>query len=89
MIESSRRNFLKSATAVTGGAVIAAGLGSTTAHAEPESSAPAHAEAFVAWVNDPKAGTITVLVDHHEVVVTDKKLARRLAQAAARAAAKA
>ena len=89
MITSSRRNFLKSATAVTGGAVLAAGLGSTGAHADPESSAPAHATPFVAWVNDPKAGTVTVLVDHHELVITDKKLARKLAQAAARAVASA
>ncbi len=89
MIDSSRRNFLKSVTAVTGGAVLAAGLGTTAAHADPESSAPAHAGSFVAWVNDPKAGTVTVLVDHHEIVITDKKLARKLAQAAARAVASA
>ena len=88
MIDSSRRNFLKSATVVTGGALVTAGLGTTAAHAEPESSAPAHNDRFVAWVPDPKAGAITVLVNDQELVITDKKLARKLAQAAARAVAK-
>ncbi len=88
MIASSRRNFLKSATVVTGGALVTVGLGATTAHAaEPESSEPAHPDSFVAWVTDPRAGAITVLVDQHELVITDKKLARKLAQAAARAVA--
>ena len=87
MITSSRRGFLKSATVVTGGALVTAGLGTTAAHAETESSDPAHAGSFVAWVTDPKAGVITVLVQHKELVITDKKLARKLAQAAARAVA--
>ncbi len=85
MNDSSRRTFLKTAGVAGGAAVVAAGLGTATAQAEPESSAPAHPGAFVAWVTNPAAGTITVLVDHHEIDITDKKLAKKLAQAAARA----
>ena len=63
-----------------------AGLGgAASAQAEPESSAPAHEGAFVAWVKDPAAGQIAVLVGQQELVYTDKKLAKRLAQVAARA----
>jgi hypothetical protein len=52
---------------------------------EAESSAPAHEEPFVVWVKDPKAGELAVLVGTQELVYTDKKLAKKLAQAAARA----
>jgi hypothetical protein len=50
-----------------------------------ESSAPAHEGPFIAWVKDPRAGEIAVLVGEHELIVRDKKLAKRLAQAAATA----
>jgi hypothetical protein len=89
MSAPSRRGFLRSASVAAGAVVVSAGVGSGVAHAagsEAESSAPAHAGSFVAWVKDPRAGTIAVLVGEREVVVTDKKLAKRLAQVAARAA---
>jgi hypothetical protein len=82
--EHSRRGFLKVAGISTVAASVVAlpGLSGT---AEAESSAPAHESPFVAWVKDPKAGEIAILVGTSELVYTDKKLAKRLAQAAARA----
>ena len=89
MTDHSRRSFLKRASAgaaVAGAAAVVPGVfGGGVAQAETESSAPAHDEAFVAWVKDPKAGVIAVLVGEKELTYTDKKLAKRLAQVAARA----
>ena len=85
VMQSSRRNFLRSASVAAAGAVVVAGVGTGVASAEPESSAAAHKGSFVAWVKDPQSGQIAVLVEDREVVVTDKKLAKRLAQVAARA----
>ena len=73
---------------MTAGAVaVTAGLGGVASAqtTEVESNAPAHAGAFVVWVKDPKAGELAVLVGTQELVYTDKKLAKKLAQAAARA----
>jgi hypothetical protein len=88
MTDSSRRNFLKFAslgTAAAGVAVLAPSMTGTAEAAEPESSAPAHDGPFVAWIKDPAAGEIAVMVGQRELVYTDKKLAKKLAQAAARA----
>jgi hypothetical protein len=86
--DSSRRNFLKYAslgTAAVGAAVVVPSLTDPAAAAEPESNAPAHDGPFVAWVKDPSSGQVAVLVGERELVVTDRKLAKKLAQAAARA----
>ena len=88
MVEHSRRGFLKRASAgaaVAGVVAVVPGLFGSAEAAEPESSAPAHDGSFIAWVKDPKAGEIAVLVGQHELTYTDKKLAKRLAQVAARA----
>ena len=68
-------------TAGAAAAVPAFGLTS----ADAESSAPAHDGSFVAWVKDPKRGEIAILVGERELTIRDRKLAKRLAQAAARA----
>ena len=87
MTSPSRRGFLRSASVAAGAVAVTVGVGApAVSAAEPESSAAAHAGSFVAWVKDPRAGTIAVLVGEREVVVTDKKLAKRLAQVAARVA---
>lgn len=83
MTDHSRRNFLKLGAATAGAVAIAPGfVGSAGAQ---ESSAPAHDGAFVAWIKDPKTGEIAVMVGERELIVHDRKLAKRLAQAAARA----
>jgi hypothetical protein len=91
MTDSSRRSFLKYASLGTAAAGVAAVAPSFTSAAsaatttEPESNAAAHDGPFVAWVKDPAAGEIAVLVGEQELVYTDKKLAKKLAQAAKRA----
>jgi anaerobic selenocysteine-containing dehydrogenase len=83
MTARSRRTFLKLGAVTAAGAAVAPGFAGS-AGAE-ESSAPAHDGAFVAWVKDPRAGEIAVLVGDRELTVRDRPLAKRLAQAAARA----
>jgi TAT (twin-arginine translocation) pathway signal sequence len=84
VVDRSRRNFLKFAGVAAGtAAVVPTFIGAGDADAQ--SSAPTHDGAFVAWVKDPQAGEIAVLVGERELTVRDRKLAKRLAQAAARA----
>ena len=84
----SRRGFLARASvgaAAVGAAVVVPGVvGGGVADAQE--SGPAHAGEFVVWVKDPRAGELAVLVGERELTVVDRKLAKRLAQAAARAA---
>jgi hypothetical protein len=81
--QQSRRNFLRLGAVTTVGVAIVPGFAASADAAE--SSAPAHDGAFVAWVKNPQAGEIAVLVGDRELTVRDRKLAKRLAQAAARA----
>ncbi len=81
--QHSRRSFLRLGALTAATAAIAPGFAGNAEASE--SSAPAHDGAFVAWVKDPKAGEIAVLVGERELIVRDRKLAKRLAQAAARA----
>ncbi|MGI8761396.1 MAG: ubiquinol-cytochrome c reductase iron-sulfur subunit N-terminal domain-containing protein [Jatrophihabitantaceae bacterium] len=90
MAEHSRRNFLKHASlgaAAVGAATVAPALVASSADAEPVVSGPTHDGPFVAWVKNPAAGEISVLVGESEIVHRDPKLARRLAQIAGRAKA--
>jgi hypothetical protein len=90
--DHSRRVFLQRASvgAAAVGVVAVAPAFTTGASAQglesaPDSTAPAHEGSFVVWIKDPKAGQLAVLVGEKELVFTDKKLAKQLAQAAARA----
>jgi hypothetical protein len=81
--QHSRRNFLRLGALTAGTVAVAPALGGS---AEAEGSpAPAHDGAFVAWVKNPGTGEIAVLVGDQELNVRDRKLAKCLAQAAARA----
>jgi hypothetical protein len=83
MPENSRRTFLKQAGVVVGAAVVVPEVAAAPADAAP--TGPAHDGPFLAWVKDPEAGDISVLVGQTEVVHRDRALARQLAQIAARA----
>ena len=89
MAEQSRRTFLTRAsvgTAAIGAAAVAPSLlGGGVAEADTESG-PEHGAEFVVWVRNPRAGEVSFLVGEKELTLTDRKLAKRLAQAAARAA---
>ena len=91
MSEHSRRTFLKSASmtaVVAGAAAVTAGAVVAPAQAQPLGpGGPAHDGPLLAWIKDPKSGTISVLVGEKEVVYQDAKLATWLAQIAAQAKA--
>lgn len=91
MTDHSRRTFLKTASlgaAVTTAAVVTSGALAGSAGAETLGpGGPAHDGPLLAYVKDPKSGTISVLVGEQEVVYQDAKLAAWLAQIAGQAKA--
>ncbi len=86
MAQPSRRNFLKqaslSAVAVGAVAVSPALLSVGEASAAGRPAGPGHDGPFMAYVRDPHAGDIVVMVGEHEVVHNDPDLAARLARIA-------
>jgi hypothetical protein len=80
----SRRGFLAIAGAGTAAAASAALLGGAAdADAQRRTRVPdAATTPLVAYVRDAHTGEVSVLVDDREVVVHDKELAARIAQAA-------
>jgi hypothetical protein len=87
MSDSTRRGFLTlaGAGAVAGAAVIAAP--SAGAESKPEDlTMPPDAEgAMAAYIHDVKWGEVALMVEGHEVIVTDRQLVARLARAFAHA----
>jgi hypothetical protein len=79
MSDTSRRKFL--AVAGVGAAATATALG-TAGAAEAKPSAKRATEPVLALVDDPKSGTVRLLVGEREVVVHDRDLATRLLNAA-------
>lgn len=79
MSDTSRRKFL--AAAGVGAAASAAALG-TAGSAEAKPSARRATEPVLAIVDDPRKGTVRLLVGEREVVVHDRDLATRLLNAA-------
>ena len=86
MSDHSRRTFLvgagvaaaaTAAAVVPGGAALAAG-GAASSGPEGE----ANTDTLVAYVKDAKSGRISVMSGDREVVVTDRKLAQKLARLA-------
>jgi hypothetical protein len=85
MTNATRRGFLTTAGLGTAAGVVAFAVGSESAEAV-EPALPADAEgAMVAYIRDVQKGELTLMVEGHEVLVTDKKLVTRLAAAFARA----
>ena len=87
MTDQSRRTFLRGAGVVAGAATAPAlNPASGAFAARPSDDEPQQGEAntdtLVAYVKDAKSGQISVLSGDREVVVTDRKLAQRLARLA-------
>lgn len=88
----SRRFFLRTASIGAAGVGAAAALPTSSASAAAPAdtheldSGPAHAGSFHVWVKNADAGKIAVMAGESEIVYTDRKLAKRLARLAARAA---
>ncbi len=87
MSQHTRRNFIKSASigAAAAGAATVIPTFAESADAHPLDSGAAHDGSFTVWVKDASAGKIVVMAGEHEVVYTDRALAKRLARIAARA----
>jgi hypothetical protein len=86
MTDSTRRRFL-----ATAGLGTAAGLAAVTVGAAPASAAeddvlPAGAHgAMAAYIHDVRKGEVALMIEDREVVIKDKRLVARLANAFARA----
>lgn len=93
MSDATRRGFISTAglaTAAGVAAVVAPRAGaapaSTSAAASEDLSLPAGAEgAMAAYIHDVRKGEVALMVEGHEVIITDKKLVARLARAFAAA----
>lgn len=89
MTDATRRTFLATAGAGAMAGVAALALPRSASAAETVTM-PEDAEgSMAAYVHDLAKGEVTLMVEGHEVVVTDKQLAARLARAFARAFARA
>jgi hypothetical protein len=87
MSESTRRGFLAlaGAGAVAGAAVVAAPSAGAESKPDEVTMPPDADGAMAAYIHDLKKGEVALMVEGHEVVVTDKQLVARLARAFARA----
>jgi hypothetical protein len=81
MSDTSRRNFLAVAGAGAG-AVAVAGVTGGAAVAGTVRSAGAATEPVVAYVENPHASVVHLMVGDREVTVDDKELATRIVNAA-------
>lgn len=87
MSDTSRRSFLAGAGVVAGVATATAlvPVGNAFASKSSDDNAPkgeANTETLVAYVKDAKSGQISVMSGDREVVITDRKLAQKLAHLA-------
>jgi len=86
MAKVTRRGFLTSAGAVTGAVALgAATAGPTLIAAATDAASPAASltdEPVVAYVRNPKAGEVRLMVGHREVAVKDRALVQRIVSAA-------
>jgi hypothetical protein len=83
MAEHSRRAFIRGAGATAAAATVAVmvpGVAGAATRSEKDDGGPTPDGSVVAFVKDAKAGTVTVMRGEHEVHVTDKALARKLAK---------
>jgi len=84
MPDVARRRFLATAGLTTAAGVAALTTGGEATAAEPTLPADAQGD-LVAYVRDVRKGELVLMIEGHEVVVTDKRLVTRLAAAFARA----
>jgi hypothetical protein len=91
MSEAPRRGFISTATLATAAGVAAvvaprAGAAPASAPAAEDATLPAGAEgAMAAYIHDVRKGEVALMVEGHEVIITDKQLVARLARAFAAA----
>jgi len=85
MAKVTRRGFLTSAGAAAGAVALgAAAAGPTLIAAAADAGSPVALsdEPVVAYVRNPKAGEVRLMVGHREVAVKDRALVQRIVSAA-------
>jgi hypothetical protein len=87
MSKVTRRGFLSSAGAVTGAVALgAATAGPTLVAAAADAAAvpagPLPDEAVVAYIRNPRAGEVRLMVGHRETAIKDRALVQRIVAAA-------
>jgi hypothetical protein len=87
MNDSTRRGFLAVAgVGAAAGVAVAVAPGAGAATAKSEDTLPAGASgSMAAYIHDLRLGQVALMIEGHEVVVTDRPLVARLAQAFAKA----
>jgi hypothetical protein len=80
MSDTSRRKFLAAAGAGTAATAVA--LSGGTASAMTARGRDAATEPVVAYVQDPRAGVLRLMVGEREVIVEDRDLVARILNAA-------
>ena len=80
MSDSTRRGFVKNSAAAAAGMTVVGALLTD----EAKAAVAAHNGPVVAYIHDARTGEISLLAGEHEVLVRDRKLAARIADAAAR-----
>jgi hypothetical protein len=81
MSDTSRRKFLAAAGAGTAATAVV-GLSGGAADAVTRRHSNAATKPVVAYVQDPKAGVLHLMVGEHEVIVEDHDLVARILNAA-------
>ena len=79
MNDVTRRGFVRTSAGAAAGLAVAGVFDVSEADAKRDT---ARARPIVAWIGDPKDGTVTVMSGDREVVIRDHKLVARLARAA-------
>jgi hypothetical protein len=86
MNDSTRRGFLAVAgVGAAAGVAAVAAPGAAAATRENVSLPPGAEGSMAAYIHDLKRGEVSLMIEGHEVVVTDRQLVARLAQAFAKA----
>jgi hypothetical protein len=86
MTESTRRRFLAAAGLGTAAGVAAVTVGPGSAAAAEDDTLPAGARGpMAAYIHDVRKGEVALMIEGREVVIKDRRLVARLANAFARA----
>jgi hypothetical protein len=84
MTDATRRRFLAVAGLGTAAGVAAATVGPAAGAAAEEVLPQDASGPMAAYIHDLQAGEVAIMIEGHEVVIKDKRLVARLANAFAR-----
>jgi hypothetical protein len=79
MSDLTRRGFVRSSAGAAAGVTVMGAFGVGDADAKRKAT---HGHPVVAWLGDPRDGTITIMKGDREVTIHDHALAAKIANAA-------